>query len=205
MIITITSHKGGVGKSQTAIHLAAVFAQEFGFGSTVVVDGDPNGTVLEWAERGKEYGFPAPFAVVDPNEPAGSEEHVIYDTQGRLRGDDLDAAVGGSDLLVIPTTPEAESINALGLLVEDIREIGENVPYRVLLTMVPWWNRRGSQARRGLEEAAVPLFSGWIRRREAFPEAGAYGCLVHQAKKRNARECWEEYVRVGKEAIRTYE
>lgn len=201
MIVTVTSHKGGVGKSQTAIHLAAVFVEEFGQGSTVLVDGDPNATVLEWAERGREHGFELPFPVVDPMESSGGEEHAIYDTQGRLRGDDLEAAAEGSDLLVIPTTPEAESINALGLLVQDIRELGTEVPYKVLLTMVPWWNRRGSQARKGLEQAEVPMFSGWIRRREAFPEAGAYGCLVQQTRKRNARECWEEYVRVGKEVI----
>ena len=46
MIVTVTSHKGGCGKSMTVIHLAAFLTREFGEGSTMVVDADPNGTAL---------------------------------------------------------------------------------------------------------------------------------------------------------------
>jgi len=43
MIITVASFKGGVGKTTTAIHLAA-FLQ--GQGRTLLVDADPNRSAL---------------------------------------------------------------------------------------------------------------------------------------------------------------
>ena len=51
MNITVTNHKGGCGKSTTAVHLAAYLAWECGEGSVVLVDTDPNGSALEWAAR----------------------------------------------------------------------------------------------------------------------------------------------------------
>lgn len=42
-ILTVTGYKGGVGKSVTAVHLATFFSE---LGKTVLVDGDPNRTVL---------------------------------------------------------------------------------------------------------------------------------------------------------------
>ena len=47
--ITITGHKGGVGKTMTAIHLATFFSE---WGRTLLVDGDPNRTALSWQQRG---------------------------------------------------------------------------------------------------------------------------------------------------------
>ncbi len=200
MLITVTSHKGGVGKTVTAVHLAAFFRHEFGEGSTVLVDADPNGSALEWAERGREVGKPLPFPVVSPEAEPGAEEHVIYDSQGRLHGEDLAAAAEESELLVIPTTPEPMALNALVLLLEDLDGLG-GAEYRALLTMVPWWNRSGSWARKDLEGQGIPLFVTDIRRREAFQDASLEGVLVQEINKRRAQQGWEDYVKTGREVI----
>ena len=51
--------------------------------------------------------------MVGPQEEA-DEEHAVFDSQGRLHGEDLAAAAMMSDVLVVPTTPDFLSINALG-------------------------------------------------------------------------------------------
>src|SRR5262245_55527707 len=56
-ILTVTGYKGGTAKSTTAIHLAAYFSY---YGRTVLIDGDPNRTALEWSGRGE-----LPFTVAN--------------------------------------------------------------------------------------------------------------------------------------------
>jgi len=54
MIITIVSFKGGVGKTTTALHLAQFLGKRWGRGKTILLDGDPNRSALNWYERGQQ-------------------------------------------------------------------------------------------------------------------------------------------------------
>src|SRR5215208_6912431 len=105
MNVTVTNHKGGCGKSTTAVHVAAYLAREFGEGSVVLVDTDPHGSALEWAARG-ERGLPC--RVVGPQEETDAER-AVFAAQGRLHGEDLAAAARMSHVLVVPTTPDFRS------------------------------------------------------------------------------------------------
>lgn len=202
MRITVTGHKGGVGKTVTSIHLAAYLSRTFGEGSTVLIDGDPNRSASEWGTKGL-----LPFPVVGPKEGGAlmrEREHAILDTQGRPSRDVLEGLARRCDLLVIPSTPDPLAIRALMLMVADLRSVGEDVaPYRVLLTRVPAWPRRsGAKARAAFEAQGVPLFDGQIRDRVAFEKAALAGIPVYEADDRRATQGWEDYEKVGKELIR---
>jgi len=131
MVISVASYKGGVGKTTTAIHLAAYFQA---LAPTLLLDGDLNRSSLRWAEPGK-----LPFQVVDYRQAAmhiQRYQHVIVDTQARPDEQDMKVLAGSCDLLVLPCTPDAISLQVLGDTVAALRKIGA-VNYRILLTVVP--------------------------------------------------------------------
>ena len=195
MIVTIASFKGGVGKTTTAVHLAAFLNETQ---PALLIDGDPNRSATGWAKRGS-----LPFRVVDERQAARYAkdfEHIVIDTQARPNREDLEALADGCDLLVIPTTADALSLDALTLTVDALKELGTK-RYRVLLTMVPPKpSRDGEEARATLEEAELPLFAGSVRRLSAFQKAALLGVPVSQVKHDpRAASGWDDYRIIGSE------
>ena len=86
MIITIASFKGGVGKTTTAVHLAAYLQKK---APSLLVDGDANRSATVWGKRGG-----LPFKVVDERQAARyarEYEHIVIDTEARPEEEDLKA------------------------------------------------------------------------------------------------------------------
>ena len=196
MIITVASFKGGVGKTTTAIHLAAFFQ---GHGETLLIDADPNRSSLGWAQRGE-----LPFPVLDEWQ-AGQKlypyDHVIIDTQARPTPEDLTALSKSCDLLALPTTPDVLALDALVLTVDYLSKI-QMQHYQILLTAVPPKpSKAGDSVREMLTEAKLPLFEGTIRRLSAFQKAALAGVPVYEVRDARAEWGWQDYEAIGQEIL----
>lgn len=193
-ILTLSGYKGGVGKSTTALHLAAFLAEK---GRTVLVDGDPNRTSLSWSKRGH-----LSFQVVDkniaPQSMLSKIDYLVIDTPARPQSKEMQELADGCDLLILPTIPDVQSLEPTLMTAKDLG----SAAHRILLTMVPPLpNLEGKIMHRDLKASGIPVFNTRIRRSTAFSKAGLSGCLVNQTKTPGGRRAWQDYCKLGNEVM----
>ena len=197
MIITVAGFKGGVGKTTTALHIAAMFATS-GNEPVLLVDGDPNHSSLNWSKRGN-----LPFEVCSlMAAPKASKkaEHIIIDTEGHPDPEDIADFADSSDLVILPTTPDALAVEAVINAVESFEHLSD---YGVVLTMVDSRKRATAElAREALEKQGIPVYSQTIRRYTAYEKAALEGVPVYAVKDRFSKIAWGEYKNLSLEIVK---
>lgn len=203
MIITVASYKGGVGKTTTAIHLAAFLQKK---APTLLIDGDIIRASTQWMQRSEGKGLP--FKVVDETQGIKAAReyingHVVIDTEANPSRVDFKAVAEGCDLLVIPTIAETTATDGLIYTLKALRDIG-SARYKILINKTrPKPNRDAEKLRAELHENGIDaVFSTDIPNLIAFDKASARGVAVCDVKDDdNASRAWAAYQAAGKEIL----
>jgi chromosome partitioning protein len=198
MFITVTHYKGGVGKTTTAVHLAAYLQR---LAPTLLIDGDPNRQATKWSKLGSVL----PFEIADEAEGAYQARrftHVVIDTEAHPGLADFETLAKGCDLLVIPSVPATLDTLALIDTLTAAQKAGLPASkYRVLMTKVPPAPEPdGPELRATLERSQIPHFKAEIPRLKSFERAAAAGVPVYAVKNDpQAMRAWQGYDDVGTE------
>ncbi|MDM7325419.1 MAG: ParA family protein [Thermus sp.] len=201
-VVAVVNGKGGVGKTTTAVNLAAILAEK---APVLLVDADPQGSATWWAGRGD-----MPFDLAQEADPhlllrlrrVRGYGAVVVDTPPALRSEALQAVLRASDFALLPTPPAPLDLEALVETVRAaVRPLG--VAHRVLLTRVdPRSLGEALEAQTALMEAGVPAFHAFVRAYKAHERAALEGRPITRWRGPNAREGEADYRRVAEELLR---
>jgi chromosome partitioning protein len=183
MIICLVNQKGGVGKTTIAVNLASCLSER-GF-QTLLVDADPQGSVLQWQSISRDQPFevthrPSASLLGDKKGMARGRDHVVIDAPPAI-GEITRAVLSVSDLAIVPIGPSPLDIwsskETISLFPE-ARKRNRRLTPKLLICRKIVGTRVGKEAREALETYGITLFASEISQRVAFVEAMISGRSV---------------------------
>lgn len=197
MIVSVAGYKGGIGKTTTAVHLAAFFQS---LSPTLLIDADENRSAQAWARLEK-----LPFEVITENQAprhilSMRPEHMIIDTKARPSPEDIEEISQNCDLLILPSTTRPMDLEVLVKTVHGIRNI--KTPFCVLLTMVPPTSTKiSADIKEVLYNSKIPVFETSIQKYAFVEQLPLDGVLAKDSKDENALKVWEQFMQLGREIM----
>jgi chromosome partitioning protein len=191
MIIAILNQKGGVGKTTLATHVAGELARSGR--SVTMIDADPQGSALDWAQRRKEGAYPRLFGVVglpretvhvEAPELAKTTDFVVIDGPPRVTALARSVLLA-SDLVLVPVQPSPYDVWAS---ISMLAMIDEARAFRRALKAAFVVNRRvtgtviGRKVRAALGSQRIPTLASDVSQRIVFAESVAAGRVAAEVQ-----------------------
>lgn len=185
-IITISSSKGGAGKTTALMCLADYWA---GQGRRVaLLDTDPNRSCSRWFEKGRKKGYYEGISFrqeVDDKaiigaarELAAQADLLLIDVAG-IASMSLFKAAGIADLVVIPAQPSEddflEAINTMNIVKDAMLMTKTTIPYRTVITRAKHGTKVLEHTVRQLQKLNFPVFDSVIADRTIYAQARFMG------------------------------
>ena len=185
MIISFVNQKGGVGKTTTAINLAASLARKNH--QIVLVDADPQGSAVKWHSAESNQAFeilhsPGSLSMADLETLNASYDYVVIDAPPAI-GDITRSILLASDMAIVPVSPSALDIwSCRGILdmVDQVRQENPELSVKFLINRKIPGTRVGREVRQALDEFDTGILDAEMCQRVAYIDAMKYGVSVMQ-------------------------
>ncbi len=205
-ILVVLNGKGGVGKTTTAVNVAAILAEQ---APTLLVDADPQASATWWVGRSSDG---MGFDVTQETDPAllGKLRQVtgyttiVVDMPPALGSDALAAVIPAADYILLPTPPAPMDLTAL---IETVKQavLPAGIAHRVLLTKVdPRSLAEALEAQHTLMDVGISACHAFVRAYKAHERASLEGVPIAQWRGKNGREAEADYRRVVDEIQRDW-
>lgn len=194
-VVAMVNQKGGTGKTTLSINLAAAFAE---VQPTLLMDADPQGSALDWADSRATPQMNLDACAVDPaallhdvRRLATRYDWIIIDGPpgiGRVSAD----AVRAADIVLIPSKPSPFDVWAASDIVEAVRarqETTGGIPKGCfVITMARSRTRLVGQVHEALAEYGLPVLEARTSERVVYPMTAIEGKSVLDSRDRSARD-----------------
>jgi len=183
------NHKGGVGKTALALHVAGTWAAQGK--RVVVVDTDSQGSALDWSEQRAKEGLPRLFGVlglardtlhVEAPEIARGVNHVVIDGSCRIALL-MRSAMLAADLALVPAQPspfDGWASSKILRLLHEVRLFRPQLIARFVLNRCGARTLITSEIAEALAKHEPPALASRVGQRVAFAEAARTGRLVSE-------------------------
>jgi chromosome partitioning protein len=198
-VISLTSFKGGVGKSTLAINLAGALALN---ASTILVDEDPLQSCYTWAKQNGRLPMPVLLPDDIQNTELGASRYLLVDTEGRPQLSDLAALIRSSAWTLIPCGTSGLEIDGTLRLITALRSAETELEkVKVVITKAPPVGTVGQQARDALRESGIPVATSVVRSYVAHQKAAELGLLVKDVPDPRASQAWTDVLELAMEVV----
>lgn len=196
MIISITSLKGGVGKSTIAQNVAVCFSQAKY--KVCIVDTDTNQSSLRWSGlRNESYPLVPVFGVPDGSalsaniKPLNDDYDVVIIDGTPALSKLTSKIILLSDLVIIPVLPGVLDLWATEQFIERYQDAKEqkeqNIPAYFLLNRFKPNTNFSKEVKSLLIETGIPVFETALKDRVAYAEAVVSGLGVYEYRDPKAK------------------